>query len=133
MRSPSDDPRFVAAVQLLERTGATTFRIGYSDEDDGDPIVWYAVATWRTIDAAHNVHRTGAAEAAASLHPTDAVLRLCEQVIDGGTCAHCGQPTIFDADPPSTDVVTGILERMGCRYAWDPELATFRRGCEGDT
>jgi len=21
---------------------------------------------------------------------------------------------------------------VGCVYAWDPELSTFRRGCEGD-
>ena len=118
--SPITDPRFLAAVKLLERTGATGFRIGYSDEDDGPPVVWYACGTWR-----------GGAEAAASLDPLQAVLRLCEQVIDGGHCAHCGQPTIFDPDMPMGSPVDELLDRMGCRYAWDPELETFRRGCEG--
>jgi len=90
-----NEPRFLAAVKLIERTGAT----GY--------------------------------EVAASLSPVEAVLRLCEQLIDGGQCRHCGQNTIFDPDPPSEDHLTELLDRMGCRYAWDPELATFRRSCEG--
>lgn len=118
MTDPRLDPRFIAAVQLLERTGAQSFRIGYSHEDDGPPVVWYAVAEW-----------TGnRAEAAASIHPVRAVLRLCEEVIDGGECTHCRRRTIFAAD---TD--TAFLDEMGCVYAWDPELATFRRSCEGDT
>jgi hypothetical protein len=115
---PTLDPRFLAAVQLLKRTGAQTFRIGYSDEDDGPPTVWYAVAEWPGNKA----------EADASIDPVDAVLRLCERVIDGGQCTHCRRPTIF---VPDTD--TAVLDQMGCVYAWDPELATFRRSCEGDT
>lgn len=114
---PTQDPRFLAGVQLLQRTGAQTFRIGYSDEADGPPVVWYAVGQWPGNKA----------EAAASLDPLDAVMRLCEQVVDGGRCAHCHQPTIFVADSD-----TDLLEDMGCVYAWDPELSTFRRGCEGD-
>lgn len=31
------------------------------------------------------------------------------------------------------DTDTTLLDRIGCVYAWDPELAMFRRGCEGDT
>jgi hypothetical protein len=117
-----DSPKLLAAVKLLERTGAQTYRTGYSDEEDGAPTVWYAVAQWPGNKA----------EAAASLDPVQATLRLCELVIDGGTCTHCGQVTIFDPDPPGDDVLTEMLDRMGCRYAWDPELSTFRRSCEGD-
>lgn len=126
------DPRFLAAVKLLERTGARNFRIAHSPEDDGDPTVWYATATWYMRSGRPVADSRGGAavvhEAAAAINPVTAVLRLCEQVIDGGECAHCGLPTIFVED---TD--TGLLDRMGCVYAWDPELATFRRGCEGDT
>lgn len=129
MNSP-DDPRFTAAVDLIGRTGATTFRIGYSDEDDGPPTVWYATAVW--VSQAAPGGPDTRAEAAAAMDPLSAVLRLCEQVIDGGTCTHCGQRTIFDPDPPTDDVVSDILDKMGCRYAWDPELATFRRSCEGE-
>lgn len=130
------DPRFLAGVQLLERTGARTFRIGHSDPDEGDdgePVVWYAVARWLiglngrpvpegpTPGVAHY-------ESAAGMHPVTAVLRLCERMIDGGTCTHCNRPTIFLADADNA----GPLDRMGCVYQWDPELATFRRTCEGD-
>jgi hypothetical protein len=114
---PTLDPRFIAGVQLLERTGAQTFRIGWSDEGDGPPIVYYAVAQWVG----------NRAEAAGALHPVAAVLRLCEKVIDGGACTHCHRLTIFVED---TD--TELLDQMGCVYAWDPELETFRRSCEGD-
>jgi hypothetical protein len=116
-----DSPKMLAAVQLLRRTGMQTYRIGYSDEGDGPPIVWYAVAEW-TGDRA---------EAAAALDPTTATLRLCEQVIDGGQCTHCKRLTIFD-DNPQDSPFDALLDAMGCVYAWDPELSTFRRGCEGD-
>jgi len=129
MTKPTDDPRFIAGVKLLERTGARSFRVGYSDEDDGDPTVWYACATWGMSPQGRPLPKGGRAwhEAAAGLDPLTAVMRLCERVIDGGECTHCHLPTIFVAD---TD--TALLDRIGCVYAWDPELATFRRGCEGD-
>lgn len=116
-----DSPKLVAAVKLLRRCGAQTYRTGYSDPDDGPPTVWYAVAQWPG----------NRAEAGASLDPVTATLRLCEQVIDGGLCTHCKQLTIFDANPDDT-IFDDLLDAMGCVYAWDPELATFRRGCEGD-
>ena len=113
----AESPRLTAGIDLLRRCGALSFRIGFSPEEDGRPIVWYAVAEW-----AHG------ADAAAALIPERAVLRLCEQVIDGGRCRHCGRPTVFTPDSDTT-----ILDLAGCVYAWDPELATFRRSCEGDT
>jgi mono/diheme cytochrome c family protein len=113
-----DSPMMVAAVKLLQRTGAQTYRVGFSDEDDGPPTVWYAVAQWPGNKA----------EAAAALDPVTATLRLCEAVIDGGQCAHCHRPTIFLADANDA----GPLDSMGCVYQWDPELATFRRSCEGN-
>jgi hypothetical protein len=125
------DPRFIAGVQLLERTGARNFRIGYSDEADGEPIVWYACATWKRIKAPAATWHGDYSEAAGALDPTAAVIRLCELVVDGGTCTHCGRPTIFD-DNVSDTPIDALFNEMGCVYGWDPELATFRRGCEGD-
>lgn len=112
------DPRFIAGVAMIGRTGATDFRVGCSDPDDGDPTVWYAVATWKQ-----------GAEAGGALSPVRAVMRLCEQIIDGGVCAHCQRLTIFD-DNPNDGPWDALLDAMGCVYAWDPELGTFRRGCE---
>jgi hypothetical protein len=117
------DDRMAAGVAMLGRTGAQTFRVGYSAEDDGDPVVWYAVAQWVG----------NRAEAAGALDPVTAVMRLCEQVIDGGMCAHCHRPTIFDPEGPlPPNPMDDALAAMGCVYAWDPELRTFRRSCEGE-
>jgi len=123
--SGPDDPKFLAAVDMIGRTGAQTFRIGYSDEDDGPPVVvWYAVAQWVGDRA----------EAAGALDPLTAVLRLAEQVIDGGECTHCHRPTILDtADPLPSNPYDVALNAMGCVYGYDPELRTFRRSCEGET
>lgn len=117
MTEVSDDPRFLAGIEMLNRTGAKTFRVGYTPEEDGSPVVWYACAEW-----------SYGADAAASLSPLYAVLRLCEQVIDGGECAHCGRLTIFEYEIDGGP----FLNAMGCVYAYDPELKTFRRNCEGD-
>ncbi|MCU1679223.1 MAG: hypothetical protein JWM93_3981 [Frankiales bacterium] len=113
-----DDPRFVAAVDLIGRTGAVDFQIRYCDEDP--PVVWIAVASYRNGEQQVQ-------EAAAAMRPVEAVFRLCAQLIDGGTCAHCGRGTGFHED-----VDTLPAHELVCWYQWDPELATFRRGCEGD-
>lgn len=108
-----EDPRFLAAVKMIERTGAKGFQLRF--HDDEKPTVWLAVATYSD----------GKAEAAAALHPLPAVFRLCDQLIDGGQCTHCGRPTGF-----SQDIDPLPLESHVCWYQWDPERKTFRRGCE---
>lgn len=60
---------------------------------------------------------------------TKAVLRLLEQVVDGGRCTHCRRPTGVSEDWTATLP----LEETFCWYVFDPELETFRRSCEGDT
>lgn len=114
---PTDDPRLAAAFVMLGRTGAKTASLRY--QDDEQPVVWIAVGTWSG----------GRHECAAALDPIRAALRLCEQVVDGGQCTHCHRPTGFE--PDSLDEMP--LDPLFCWYQWDPELATFRRGCEGDT
>lgn len=126
-----DDPRFTGAVELLRRTGADKFRVGYSDEDDGPPTVWYAVATWTARAGGYKVRGQERHEAAAALDPVQATFRLCDQVITGGECTHCRKQTIFDVNPGDSPF-DALLDALGCVYAWDPELAVFRRGCEGD-
>lgn len=125
-RAPEDgspnDPRFTAGVKLLERTGMQTFSIRY--QDDAEPVAWVAVATW---DEQRTPHMAGA-EAAGAITPLKAVIRLCETVLDGGTCTHCGRTASVDDnwrdEMPLQDVV--------CWYRYDPETQEFRRGCEGD-
>lgn len=123
------DPKFIAGVDMARRTGSIEFQLRYSD--DAEPTVWVAVAT-------HNIGVNGLpappAEpgeithtAAGGLTPLSAVLRLCDQLIDGGQCAHCGKPSAFDHGTASA------LPPALCWTQWDPELKTYRRNCEGDT
>lgn len=121
--TPSLDPRFIAAVDLLGRTGVKQLRVAYSDEEQGLPVVWWAAGSWKE----HGY------EAAAALDPATAVLRLCERVIDGAECTHCHKPTMFEMDMPIGTALDAFADALMCVYAWDPELSTFRRGCAGDT
>lgn len=124
MSEPLLDPRAMAGVDLLRRTGAKQFQVRYSDDEE--PVVWIAASSWQGKNPLTGKDRERW-EVAGGLDPTVAIMRLCEQVIDGGQCQHCGKPTIFQPLPE-----TDGLEVLGCVYAFDPELATFRRGCEGD-
>jgi len=106
-------PATHAAIQLIGRTGATNFQIRFSDDEQ--PTVWIAVAVYGR-----------AWEAAAGQTPHQAIIRLCEQLVDGGECTHCHRPTMFMEEMEEPDL-------LFCVYAFDPELATYRRSCEGDT
>lgn len=118
--NPTGDPRFVAAYDMLGRSGASEVQLRY--QDDEEPTVWMAVGTWR---------RDGqvAREVAASLNPLGAILRLLEQVMDGAVCVHCHRPSGIDIDRSPSDMP---MSEVVCWYQFDPELKSFRRGCEGE-
>ncbi len=109
------DPRMTAGIDLLARTGMQQFQLRYSDDEE--PTIWMAVALY---DAKRW-------DCAAAPNPVEAVMRLCEKIVDGGECAHCHKPTAFD---PSLDS-WAPFDELVCVYQWDPELAKFRRSCEG--
>ena len=115
--NPDQDPRVKPAIELLGRTGADQFQLRYCDEYK--PRVWIASALW---------NRTW--ECAAAINPIRAIFRLIDSVLDGGTCLQCGRPTGFE---PSLQPETMPMNKLVCWFQWDPELKTFRRGCEGDT
>lgn len=127
---PTMDPRFVAALVLVERTGARSVQIRYSDDEQ--PVVWFIVALYvvddRRLPTAGEGHE--AWESASGPSPLVAAMRLCERLVDGGQCAHCGRPSGFHED--ITAPTGTILDEALCWYQWDPELATFRRGCEAE-
>lgn len=114
MSSPATDDRFVAAVELIGRTGAAEFQVRYTDDEQ--PVVWICAAKWKD-------HW----EAAGGMTPLQAAIRLLEAVIDGGQCAHCKRPSGVSDDFSQTMP----LDALVCWYVYDPELKTFRRGCEG--
>jgi hypothetical protein len=113
----TDDPRLLAAVDLIARTGAEQFSIRYSDEEP--PVVWMAYAEYagnrREVDAA--------------FEPLTAVLRLAERLIDGGVCQHCKRPAGLDPDSVGGKMP---LDRLVCWYQFDPGAQKFIRGCAGD-
>jgi hypothetical protein len=108
------DPRFPAAVELLGRCGAEELQVRFCEEEK--PTVWMALARWR-----------GHWEVGAALDPLRALFRLCDEVMDGGLCLHCGKPSAFS---DGFEVLPDIMGDAVCWYAWDPELKTYRRGCE---
>jgi hypothetical protein len=110
--NPVEDPRLIPAVDLLGRTGAAEFQIRYCDEEE--PAVWFALARWGDH---WNVM--------SAFNPLAAIFRLCDDTIDGGQCQHCFKPTGF-----TPDIESMPLDKIFCWYQWDPELKTFRRGCE---
>lgn len=118
---PADlDPRFLGALDMLGRTGAATVQVRYSDEDQ--PAVWFVVAGYTSIDGP-TVWEVGA-----GLDPLVAAVRCATEVVDGAICVHCHKPTALD----ETFSPMEGLDHLICWYAWDPELARFRRSCEGD-
>lgn len=116
--NPEDEMILKASVELIGRTGAQGFELRYSD--DKKPIVWMALAYY---DAGPGKFW----QVGASFDPPRAAFKLCEALIDGGTCTHCKRPTGVTLD---IDSMPG--EMVMCWYQLDPELKTFRRGCEGD-
>lgn len=122
---PSMDPRFIAAIDMIGRTGARSTQIRWSDDEE--PTVWFVVVE-------HLIGPDGRPapegkqhfDVAAGITPLDAAMRLCDQLIDGGHCVHCNRPTGF-----SHDFERMPADHLICWYQWDPELSTFRRGCEG--
>lgn len=107
--------KMTAAVDFIRRTGASSFQLRYTDDEQ--PLVWIAVASF---GERHEVD--------ASIDPERAVLRLAERLTDGGRCKHCSRPS--GLDPDSLDTMP--MSDMVCWYQYDPELKRFRRGCEGD-
>ena len=108
------EERFLAGVKMVQRTGSSQFQLRWSDDEQ--PIVWFAVA----------LYKDGNWDTAAGRNPWVAVGRLLETLVDGGTCTHCNRPT--GLDPDSIDTMP--LNDLVCWYQYDPELKTFRRGCE---
>jgi hypothetical protein len=111
----SEDPRFMPAVDMVGRTGADQFKMWFCGEQK-PPVVWIAAAMYED-----------SWECASAINPLRALFRLCETLVDGGMCVHCERPTGFIPDLDPT-----IMDDLICWYQWDPELKTFRRGCEGD-
>lgn len=115
--------RVTAVVDLIGRTGAESVQIRYCDEEK--PTVWMVVAEYKRRKD-RNSPTMKHHEVAAAMTPDVAGLRLAERLVDGGQCTHCKRPTALSDDWQGE----APLDELICWYLYDPELKTFRRGCE---
>lgn len=72
-----DEDALVAAADLVGRTGARSFQIGYLDDEPGS--LWYAHAQYR-----------GARITAEGPGPVEAAEALARRLLTGGKCTGCG-------------------------------------------
>lgn len=102
----------VAAADLVGRSGATSFEIGYLHDDvPADEAGWYATAYYR------GARLTGE-------HPSDparAAEALARAVLNGARCTHCNGEVLIGDQLPT--------RRNYCQ--WRREGQRWTRGCEG--
>ena len=112
-KSEMDSDKFKAALDFLHRMGAKSIQIRYSDDET--PVIWFVVFQTKK-----------GFEVDASSTPMSALLRLCERLADGGMCSYCQRRAGFEPEL----LVRMPYDDLICWYQYDPELKTFRRGCE---
>lgn len=76
-----DDDATVAAADLVGRTGATHFQVGYLHDDvPPEEAGWYAHAQYRGARIIAQDHK----------HPAEAAEALARRLLNGAKCMHCG-------------------------------------------
>src|SRR5258706_845767 len=73
-----DEDAVLACADLVGRTGATEFQIGYLHDEP--PQQWYAHAQYRGTRITEENHAG----------PSEAADALCRRLLTGARCAHCG-------------------------------------------
>ncbi|OIN79982.1 hypothetical protein [Mycobacterium malmoense] len=105
---PWDQDAFNAALDLIGRTGAKQFEIGYLNENvPVEQADWYAHAQYHGTRVIAEHHRG----------PVEAAEALARRLLDGGLCTHCGL-RIALADFP------------GKRCRWTRQGDKWARGCQ---
>lgn len=105
-----DDDAFDAAVDLIGRTGAREFEVGYLHDDvPSDRADWYAHAQYHGTRIVADKHRG----------PVEAAEALARRLMAGGMCTHChGTITLSSARP-----------RKGKACRWTRRGRRWERGC----
>jgi len=73
-----DEDALIAAVELVGRTGAKGFQIGYLNDEP--PQRWYAYAQYQGTRITADEHRG----------PVEAAEALARRLLEGGKCTRCG-------------------------------------------
>lgn len=125
-----DDDALRAAVELVGRTGATSFEIGYLHEDvPVEEAAWYAHAQYK--GARITVENKAS--------PVEAAEGLARRLLAGAQCQHCRKlVTLSDAGAMARDTVLTNGTRWtaeqqaaaGGLCRWRRMGSTWKRGCE---
>lgn len=123
-----EDPRFVAVLKVMERTGLSSFELRYSDPEEEDEVdkkgavIWMAIAYY---EIEHEGQRMRATKVGAHVDPVAAMFKLADEVFDGAMCIKCQRPMGFlndDHDPPDIMPV--------CWLRWDEAGLEYIRDCD---
>lgn len=90
------DAEMLAAVELVQRSGATEFEVGYLDDNPANPR-WWAKAQYRGARLQVDEHPT----------PSAAAHALAARILEGGKCTTCGL-TITTADEIERQAAAGF-------------------------
>lgn len=111
-----DQDAVIAAADLVGRSGAREFEIGYVNDDvPVEQAAWYAQAVYKGARILVENHR-GPAEAAEA---------LARRIMTGAKCAHCGGLVAL------SDAGAFVFERqeMADGTTWGPEQAAAAGQC----
>jgi hypothetical protein len=125
-----DEDAVVAAVDLVVRSGAEDFEVGYLDDDvPVDQARWYATAHYRGTKIIEEDHRS----------PVDAAEALARRILTGAKCAHCGSLVAlsdsaafayFDATMADGTTWTAEQAAAAGQCRWTRTGRRWKRGCE---
>jgi hypothetical protein len=105
-----DEDAFHAAADLIGRTGAVSFQVGYLHDDvPAEQAGWYAHAQYRGARVTAEDHR----------NPVDAAEALARRLLTGGKCTKCGKLISLGDSGPDSCRWTRMGKRWeaGCQVA----------------
>lgn len=114
--SEAERRALVEAVEMVGRTGAKSFELGYLVDDPPPGVAnWYASAEYRAGTMTTDLH----------VSPIDAARQLAELLQDGARCRYCGR-RISWGDRPANNA----RRRRWCW--WRRVGGKWKRGCPGN-
>lgn len=109
MTDDYDEDALFAGADLVNRSGAKSFEVGYLHDDvPSEKAAWWAKAQYAGAVITVEGHRG----------PVEAVEALARRILAGGMCAHCNK----------TVALSGKARKSVCR--WRREGPKWIRGCE---
>lgn len=130
-----DSDALIAAVELIGRSGAREFEVGYLNDTDEPAFAEHGPQWW--AKAQYRGERLIVEDFTRPDHAADA---LAKRILEGGMCNHCKALVAFDDDGAfayerahlldGTEWTAEQAEAAG-QCVWRREGRHWKRGCEG--